>query len=67
MDKRKMAKKLSIHKETLRQLEPRDLRKAPGGLVFEVFGLLSDDSRCYITCGRDSCLGACSLNCSWLC
>jgi len=59
MEKRKFAKKLSIHKETLQRLEPGDLQQAAGGTSWA--------SDCRITCGDDSCLWVCSLNCSWLC
>jgi hypothetical protein len=44
---------------TLHQLEPGDLHKAKGAGSWE--------SDCAFTCGDNSCLGACTLNCSWLC
>ena len=54
-------KKLSLNKETLHGLEARDLEKAKGAAV------PSWASDCGWTCGDDSCLGVCSLNCSWVC
>jgi hypothetical protein len=59
MNKRKLAKKLVLSKETLRKLEPGELQKAAGQGSWE--------SDCQYTCGENSCLGVCTLNCSWLC
>lgn len=64
---KKSAKKLVLHKETLRQLEDPALRVAGGvelvavatGGVFE-WGCSVVSC---LTCGRNSCLTACTLNC----
>jgi hypothetical protein len=60
MDKKRSVKKLTLSKETLRQLEPGDLRKANGGA--EAGSWQSD---CDFTCGANSCAGVCTANCSW--
>ena len=58
MNKRTI-KKLALSKETLHQLEPGDLHKAKGAGSWQ--------SDCDFTCGDNSCLGVCTLNCSWIC
>lgn len=66
MQKRKFGKKLSVSKETLRRLVPGELQQVPGGA--EAAPLPSAASDCFWgTCGPNSCLRVCSLNCSWLC
>jgi hypothetical protein len=57
--KQKSAKKLSLNKETLRQLQPEEVEQAAGAWT-------SWNSQCTPTCGDNSCLGVCSLNCSFL-
>lgn len=59
MNKGKSGKKLRLNKETIRQLQPEELSQAAGGWT-------SWNSQCTPTCGPDSCLGVCSLNCSFL-
>lgn len=66
MNKRKTVKKLHLHKETLRQLEDGELKKAAGRAEAAPIAGGSWESDCNFTCGRESCLGACTLNCSWL-
>ncbi len=56
--KRRTVKKLTLNKETLHHLEPDELQKAKGQGSWE--------SDCWATCGDNSCLGVCTLNCSWL-
>ena len=56
---KKSTRKLTLSKETLHRLEPDELRKMAGGWT-------SWNSQCTPTCGPDSCLGVCSLNCSFL-
>lgn len=58
MNKKRSVKKLALGRETLRQLEPDDLHKAQGQGSWE--------SDCAFTCGPNSCLGVCSLNCTWV-
>ena len=59
MKKQKSAKKLNLSKETLRQLQPEEIEQAAGAWT-------SWNSQCTPTCGDNSCLGVCSLNCSFL-
>ncbi len=59
MNKRKANKKLVVSKETLSQLEKKDLEKLGGAGSWQ--------SDCAFTCGDNSCLGVCTLNCSWIC
>ncbi len=61
MNKGKHVKKLRLNKETVRRLEPEELRKAAGAVTVTSF-----NSRCIPTCGPESCLGICSGNCSFL-
>lgn len=61
MKKFRTPKKLSLHKETLRKLEHNELHRVAGQ---EAAG--SWESDCDFTCGQNSCLGACTLNCSWI-
>ena len=58
MKRQKIVKKLVLNKETLRKLEPGELQKAAGQGSWQ--------SDCAVTCGENSCLGACTLNCSWI-
>lgn len=69
MQRRKPGKKLSLNKETLHRLEVSKLREAQGGVQqAPAEPLPSAASDCFWgTCGADSCLGVCSLNCSWVC
>ena len=74
MNKLRHGKKLSLSTETLRQLDSDELQKAnghignvnpnqpAGGNAFPTFA-----SNCPVTCGANSCLGACTANCSWFC
>jgi hypothetical protein len=59
MKKHVHAKKLNLNKETLRLLQPAEVEQAAGAWT-------SWNSQCTPTCGDDSCLGVCSLNCSFL-
>lgn len=72
MQKRKLGKKLSVNKETLHHLEASKLVEAQGGARGEINQpaqpLPSAASDCFWgTCGANSCVGVCSLNCSWVC
>ena len=62
MHKRKTAKKMTLNRETLHRLESNELRKVAGQA--EAAG--SWESDCGFTCGENSCLGVCTLNCSWI-
>jgi hypothetical protein len=53
-------KKLTLNKETLRQLQPGELKNVAGKAAFP-----SLDSNCSPTCGPNSCLGLCTFNCSF--
>ncbi len=54
-------RKLTLSKQTLYNLQSTDLQKAAAGET-----ILSWNSQCTPTCGPNSCLGACSFNCSFL-
>lgn len=56
---KKSVKRLILNKETLRNLKAAELRGAGGGVA--------DLAEACTTWGPDSCLGACTFNCSWIC
>ncbi len=65
MNKRRSNKKLVVNKETLRRLNESELDRMRGAAAdLEIISWASD---CLITCGPNSCLRVCTLNCSWLC
>ncbi len=61
MNKRVRGKKLGLHTETLRRLEPKEINRVQGGEI-DVRDLPSWNSDCiWGTCGPNSCLGFCTL------
>ena len=63
---RKRTKKLSLHRETLRNLQARDLRRVAGGETNEILTTCACTETCAsicFGCGTGSCGGSCGGGC----
>jgi hypothetical protein len=56
---KRSVKRMTLNKETLRNLKAAELRGAGGDAAAPL--------EACPTWGPDSCLGACTFNCSWIC